>query len=226
MSLCLLGVYISLWGFVLDKLKGRYHAVIAKRGWPAMSSGLDYRWRNVFQSMSTVFWWNAPQSKWGLQWNINIMGCGVTNTHRQDWPASKVWYPHPDHTPDVVSLQLMSLHIWNRLQWKIRSKLRQPGNTDGFWCRTDQAAWWLMFGMRVCMHSSKKIQASLCPLSSPQMFPATFKHLNISHFILGKMFSLVFCHYNLLERVREWESANVYKTLKRYLIWRTLNFKL
>ena len=49
---------------------------------------------------------------------ILLVACVVTNTHRRlTWPTSKVWHTYPDHTPDVVSLQLTLLCKWGRFQW-------------------------------------------------------------------------------------------------------------
>lgn len=218
MSLCLLGVYISLWGFVLFKLKARYHAVIAKRGWPATSSGSDYRWRNVFQPTSTVFWWNTPQ------WNANGLRCHQrTRTRRaclqSVMPTSRphsrcgflavngAAYMKQAPVNDQIQTQATREHWWVRV-----GQTRQHGDSCLAW---GSACSQVKKSKLLCAHW---VHLKCCL----QMF----KHSNISHFSQGKMFSLVFCHYNLLERVRECESANAYKTLKRYLIWGTLNFKL
>lgn len=84
-------------------------------------------------------WTNATGVQWCSANVILLIVCGgVTSPHRQcvGWPTSKVLYAHPDHTPDVVFLQLTSPRIYKaKIQWTsgpsagTRGKLMRSGKS-------------------------------------------------------------------------------------------------
>lgn len=145
-----------------------------------------------FQPMPTV-WGDTAEWKplqidtlrvpWCSTNIILLMASGVTNTHGQvNWPTSKVWYTHPDHTPDVVSLQLTLLRIRSRFQWTSDPSPSTQGKLMSSGKNADQAAGWLTFGIKIfktptlrelCMHSSKTSK-SLC-IHSPSTLAVIIK---------------------------------------------------
>lgn len=156
-------VYILLWGIV-DQLCDGYHAIIPEWGrlamlsnscWPQMKN--SFRPHLLFSGGSK---WRVPRfSKTFILQPV----VSPAHTRQEVWPTSKVWNTHSDHTPDVVPLQLTQLRTRRRFQCRSKPKPRIPGNTDDFWWRPDQAAWWLMFGVKIIKaHALCKASKSLC----------------------------------------------------------------